>query len=1366
MDEMFDVEAFLRTLRATKPPWECPKCGKIYKSFSGMEYHLQNFDHTFQQTPVHKPMTASRKSKLKFSKKKKNSRLNRRSPSPLDFTTSTRDTLTWAEAQRMVEVESEGKIYRLNISDKLDIISDSDIDKEDDSNGNDAASDKTDDENKSNATPKKKTDVEKNNLDTPSKASSAINSKDLKNVTLPKYESNAQPGLLNQPASPSKLPKPSFRLLPDYEKENVDAPERSSAYYRYIEKTAEDLEEEIEYDMDEEDAVWLELMNEHRSSEGLSLVTHNQLELLMDRFEKESYFEQARTGAGSQGTQAMIDEDAVCCVCNDGECQNSNVILFCDMCNLAVHQECYGVPYIPEGQWLCRRCLQSPSCPVDCCLCPSRSGAFKQTDDGRWSHVVCALWVPEVGFANTVFLEPIDGLKNIPAARWRLTCYVCKQRNVGACIQCHRANCYTAFHVTCAQQAGLYMKMEPVRESGRNGMTVTVKKEAYCDAHTPLDASPRQNRINGQLVSNFDEKRPNDKMKKARKMLAEKRHELPHIAIPYIPRDRMTSIGRHISIQKKSGFLQRLLSYWTLKRQSRNGVPLLRRLQSHVHPHRPQDPEAESQQHVLVEQLKYWHRLRHDLERARLLIELIRKREKLKRETIRISQVASELQLTPFVVLLRRVLNKLKSVDVAKVFAEPVKPKEAPDYHKVIKQPMDFSTMASKIENQKYKTLDDFETDFNLVINNCMQYNTRDTIFYRLAVKMRDHGGAVLRAARREIERVGFDFEAGMLLSKTPEKIAAQVIDEETRSKLSLQEQLDVVYERLDQAILNSRKTRKIRTEISALKRRIFQQNHKDLKRQSVQPQTEQKCSPNQIALLRRFSADDVDDISNTTESEAVISDVGASIKISPRVRPTTFSKKGLGGRKRLWSSRTSSSGSSVSEPKIKKGHLERSESCPVPNETKSENSALCKRLSCNSTNASFDDLADNKLITTDKQRRSSEISTASTPKSNQSSGQNSPASNNSGTSVSRRTAVLFRKKPKPQNPSHPGTDSLPDFNSSGTNGNLSETKRGSLCIDVGNGNVAHPTSVTRTRSVGGQITDIVRKRKLSSPDDGSVFKEALLNGFDCTSGDGPVFKDNITSRRRESFQAYREELPSTRSTSDSDTTSSAGSLGRKNEASNPTRKRKSPKKKRSRNSSVTSNRQSDATSEETSNDDRPGLILGENAGHAGHIRKQSYTSTTEDEMEEEDLPHMAPLDLVWAKCRGYPPYPALLIDPKMPRSGYCHNGVPIPVPPLDVLQVGNKQMENGNLRIYLVLFFDTKRTWQWLPRNKLEPLGKDQKSDQAKLVEGRRPSLRKNVVAAYKRALLHRSRVTGEIPDSDDDHPDNDVACESAIKE
>ena len=49
------------------------------------------------------------------------------------------------------------------------------------------------------------------------------------------------------------------------------------------------------------------------------------------------------------------------------------------------------------------------------------------------------------------------------------------------------------------------------------------------------------------------------------------------IFIPYI---RLSKIAQLIILPKKQQFLTRLLSYWTLKRQSRNGVPLLRRLQS------------------------------------------------------------------------------------------------------------------------------------------------------------------------------------------------------------------------------------------------------------------------------------------------------------------------------------------------------------------------------------------------------------------------------------------------------------------------------------------------------------------------------------------------------------------------------------------------------------------------------------------------------------------------------------------------------------------------------------------------------------------------------------------------------------------
>lgn len=52
------------------------------------------------------------------------------------------------------------------------------------------------------------------------------------------------------------------------------------------------------------------------------------------------------------------------------------------------------------------------------------------------------------------------------------------------------------------------------------------------------------------------------------------------------------------------------------------------------------------------------------------------------------------------------------------------------------------------------------------------------------------------------------------------------------------------------------------------------------------------------------------------------------------------------------------------------------------------------------------------------------------------------------------------------------------------------------------------------------------------------------------------------------------------------------------------------------------------------------------------------------------------------------------IIDPKMPREGLLHNGVPIPVPPMDVLKLGEQRQREAGEKLFLVLFFDNKRTW------------------------------------------------------------------------
>ena len=45
---------------------------------------------------------------------------------------------------------------------------------------------------------------------------------------------------------------------------------------------------------------------------------------------------------------------------------------------------------------------------------------------------------------------------------------------------------------------------------------------------------------------------------------------------------RLSKIVSNVAIAKKSQFIQQLQSYWMLKRQSRHGVPLLRRLQANT----------------------------------------------------------------------------------------------------------------------------------------------------------------------------------------------------------------------------------------------------------------------------------------------------------------------------------------------------------------------------------------------------------------------------------------------------------------------------------------------------------------------------------------------------------------------------------------------------------------------------------------------------------------------------------------------------------------------------------------------------------------------------------------------------------------
>lgn len=129
---------------------------------------------------------------------------------------------------------------------------------------------------------------------------------------------------------------------------------------------------------------------------------------------------------------------------------------------------------------------------------------------------------------------------------------------------------------------------------------------------------------------------------------------------------------------------------------------------------------------------------------------------------------------TPLQRLLDYAIQQLEDKDIMQVFAWPVTDQIAPGYSKVVKTPMDFSTIRQKIEENMYANLSSFTGDFQLMCNNAMLYNRPDTMYYKAAKRLLHSGLKFLSVEKlRQLansfplikqippEQLGFDWETG-----------------------------------------------------------------------------------------------------------------------------------------------------------------------------------------------------------------------------------------------------------------------------------------------------------------------------------------------------------------------------------------------------------------------------------------------------------------------------------------------------------------------------------------------------------------------------------------------------------------------------
>nr|XP_060633607.1 bromodomain adjacent to zinc finger domain protein 2B isoform X13 [Anolis sagrei ordinatus] len=84
-------------------------------------------------------------------------------------------------------------------------------------------------------------------------------------------------------------------------------------------------------------------------------------------------------------------------------------------------------------------------------------------------------------------------------------------------------------------------------------------------------------------------------------------------------------------------------------------------------------------------------------------------------------------------------LSELETHEDAWPFLLPVNLKHVPGYRKVIKKPMDFSTIRDKLNSGQYPNLEAFAVDVRLVFDNCETFNEDDSDIGRAGHNMRKH---------------------------------------------------------------------------------------------------------------------------------------------------------------------------------------------------------------------------------------------------------------------------------------------------------------------------------------------------------------------------------------------------------------------------------------------------------------------------------------------------------------------------------------------------------------------------------------------------------------------------------------------------
>ncbi|XP_072518660.1 protein Jade-1 isoform X2 [Salminus brasiliensis] len=467
------------------------------------------------------------------------------------------------------------------------------------------------------------------------------------------------------PANMEAIPEPVVRVLSEVSQIPFFSPTHSRDRTDLRLRSSRILPDSMShYDLDDLDVTWLELVNaEFRE---LALPELDELTMEQVLFVLESQCEENMQEAieAQEGLGIEYDEDVVCDVCRSPEGEDGNEMVFCDKCNICVHQACYGILKVPQGNWLCRICALGVQ--PKCLLCPKRGGALKPTRSGtKWVHVSCALWIPEVSIGCPEKMEPITKVSHIPASRWALSCNLC-QEHTGTCIQCSMPSCIVAFHVTCAFDHGLEMSTILAEND-------EVRFKSYCLEHSSVShlnsgsVDRAESRHSSVELSECEplvvQTEPSDQGQTVVHKASQRKQRLQELEDEFYrlvdPKDVAEALGL------PDAHIDYLYQFWKLRRRANFNRPLVTLKRDEV------DNLAQQEQDVLYRRLRLFTHLRQDLERVRNLCYMVTRRERMKHNLCSVQEKIFNLQIQ----LLEEDLAREKTLKVDKGHQNGVKDK-------------------------------------------------------------------------------------------------------------------------------------------------------------------------------------------------------------------------------------------------------------------------------------------------------------------------------------------------------------------------------------------------------------------------------------------------------------------------------------------------------------------------------------------------------------------------------------------------------------------------------------------------------------------------------------------------------------------